>query len=271
MNGQNRPLTKPKQRMSASRRAGTTCSNCKTSTTNSVAAERPGRAGLQRLWPLLQTAQRLGVAARFDGTRVGADFTAFDQRNPRDAPASGGLRWCLSPMSEPVPVPVSVAVSVSVRPAGALLTMQPCSVRRQRRTVNRPITMKKEGIQTRNRKLSAKSKKKERYGIQEFIRPMEKVGFGFPGSNFAPGMSPYMAYQNNMQSMGNFAPQPTYSAMPSIGSLGIATSNGMSLLSVRAICSLVSFGLEYLQSVVVWPGLVWSGPDHLQSGPVSCG
>ena len=87
--------------------------------------------------------------------------------------------------------------------------------------------MKKEGIQTRNRKLSAKSKKKERYGIQEFIRPMEKVGFGFPGSNFTPGMSPYMAYQNNMQSMGNFAPQPTYSAMPSIGSLGIATSNGM--------------------------------------------
>lgn len=87
--------------------------------------------------------------------------------------------------------------------------------------------MKKEGIQTRNRKLSAKSKKKERYGIQEFIRPMEKVGFGFPGSNFASGMSPYMAYQNNMQTMGNFAPQPAYSAMPSIGGLGIATSNGM--------------------------------------------
>ena len=82
-------------------------------------------------------------------------------------------------------------------------------------------------LSANQKKSAAKSKKKERYGIQEFIRPMEKVGFGFPGSNFTPGMSPYMAYQNNMQSMGNFAPQPTYSAMPSIGSLGIATSNGM--------------------------------------------
>ncbi|XP_037092438.1 GATA-binding factor 2-like [Pollicipes pollicipes] len=150
MNGQNRPLTKPKQRMSASRRAGTTCSNCKTSTTT--------------LW----------------------------RRNGQGEPVCNA-----------------------------------CGLYYKLHNVNRPITMKKEGIQTRNRKLSAKSKKKERYGIQEFIRPMEKVGFGFPGSNFAPSMAPYMAYQNNMQSMGNFAPQPTYSAMPSIGSLGIATSNGM--------------------------------------------
>ncbi|KYM94935.1 GATA-binding factor 3 [Cyphomyrmex costatus] len=33
MNGQNRPLIKPKRRLSAARRAGTSCANCKTATT----------------------------------------------------------------------------------------------------------------------------------------------------------------------------------------------------------------------------------------------
>ncbi|CAG2106481.1 unnamed protein product [Medioppia subpectinata] len=33
MNGQNRPLIKPKRRLSAARRAGTSCANCKTTTT----------------------------------------------------------------------------------------------------------------------------------------------------------------------------------------------------------------------------------------------
>ncbi|KZS03427.1 GATA binding protein [Daphnia magna] len=33
MNGQNRPLIKPKRRLSAARRAGTTCANCKTTMT----------------------------------------------------------------------------------------------------------------------------------------------------------------------------------------------------------------------------------------------
>uniref|UniRef100_H2Z8S8 GATA-type domain-containing protein n=1 Tax=Ciona savignyi TaxID=51511 RepID=H2Z8S8_CIOSA len=82
MNGQNRPLIKPKKRLSAARRAGTSCSNCSTTTTT--------------LW----------------------------RRN-----ASGD--------------PVCNACGLYYKLHG----------------VNRPLTMKKEGIQTRNRKISTKLKK----------------------------------------------------------------------------------------------------------------
>ncbi|XP_030370985.1 GATA-binding factor C [Scaptodrosophila lebanonensis] len=93
MNGQNRPLIKPKRRLtlqslqSAAKRAGTSCANCKTTTTT--------------LW----------------------------RRN-----ASG----------EPV--------------------CNACGLYYKLHNVNRPLTMKKEGIQTRNRKLSSKSKKKKGLG-----------------------------------------------------------------------------------------------------------
>lgn len=39
--------------------------------------------------------------------------------------------------------------------------------------VPRPLTMKKDGIQTRNRKLSAKSKKK-RGSVMDFFSPFDK-------------------------------------------------------------------------------------------------
>ncbi|XP_055543803.1 transcription factor GATA-3-like isoform X3 [Wyeomyia smithii] len=89
MNGQNRPLIKPKRRLvsslqSAARRAGTSCANCKTTTTT--------------LW----------------------------RRN------QGGEPVCNA-----------------------------CGLYYKLHNVNRPLTMKKEGIQTRNRKLSSKSKKKK--------------------------------------------------------------------------------------------------------------
>ncbi|KAJ8249920.1 hypothetical protein COCON_G00231360 [Conger conger] len=85
MNGQNRPLIKPKRRLSAARRAGTACANCQTSTTT--------------LW----------------------------RRN-----ASGD--------------PVCNA----------------CGLYFKLHNINRPMTMKKEGIQTRNRKMVGKSKKGRR-------------------------------------------------------------------------------------------------------------
>ncbi|KAJ6640220.1 GATA-binding factor C [Pseudolycoriella hygida] len=90
MNGQNRPLIKPKRRLSlqsAARRAGTSCANCKTTTTT--------------LW----------------------------RRNQSGEPVCNA-----------------------------------CGLYYKLHNVNRPLTMKKEGIQTRNRKLSSKSKKKKGMG-----------------------------------------------------------------------------------------------------------
>ncbi|XP_068598490.1 endothelial transcription factor GATA-2b [Brachionichthys hirsutus] len=85
MNGQNRPLIKPKRRLSAARRAGTCCANCQTSTTT--------------LW----------------------------RRNAHGDPVCNA-----------------------------------CGLYFKLHNVNRPLTMKKEGIQTRNRKMSNKSKKNKR-------------------------------------------------------------------------------------------------------------
>ncbi|XP_071504741.1 GATA-binding factor 2-like [Diadema antillarum] len=81
MNGQNRPLIKPKRRLSA-KRTGTSCANCQATTTT--------------LW----------------------------RRNPNGDPVCNA-----------------------------------CGLYYKLHGVNRPLTMKKEGIQTRNRKLSSKSKK----------------------------------------------------------------------------------------------------------------
>uniref|UniRef100_A0A3P8UWU6 GATA binding protein 2 n=1 Tax=Cynoglossus semilaevis TaxID=244447 RepID=A0A3P8UWU6_CYNSE len=87
MNGQNRPLIKPKRRLSAARRAGTCCANCQTTTTT--------------LW----------------------------RRNANGDPVCNA-----------------------------------CGLYYKLHNVNRPLTMKKEGIQTRNRKMSNKSKKSKRGG-----------------------------------------------------------------------------------------------------------
>ncbi|KAG5282093.1 hypothetical protein AALO_G00052130 [Alosa alosa] len=90
MNGQNRPLIRPKKRLVVSKRVGTQCANCHTSTTT--------------LW----------------------------RRN-----ASG----------EPV--------------------CNACGLYFKLHNVNRPLTMKKDGIQTRNRKVSSKSRKGKRGCLSE--------------------------------------------------------------------------------------------------------
>lgn len=86
MNGSNRPLIKPKRRLSAARRAGTSCANCHTTQTT--------------LW----------------------------RRNANGEPVCNacGLYWKLH-------------------------------------AVNRPLSMKKDGIQTRNRKVSSKTKKGKKH------------------------------------------------------------------------------------------------------------
>ncbi|KAF2359614.1 Zinc finger GATA-type [Trinorchestia longiramus] len=132
MNGQNRPLIKPKQRMSAQRRAGTSCANCKTTTTT--------------LW----------------------------RRNHNGEPVCNacGLYYKLH--------------NVSIR----------------RRNVSRPMSMKKEGIQTRNRKLSSKSKKKKGLlGFPDMLRDKNGPGgagfggFGSPAGGFS---AMYSMYGNHM-------------------------------------------------------------------------
>ncbi|XP_033858547.1 GATA-binding factor 2-like isoform X2 [Acipenser ruthenus] len=85
MNGQNRPLIRPKKRLIVSKRAGTQCANCHTSTTT--------------LW----------------------------RRNSSGEPVCNA-----------------------------------CGLYFKLHNVNRPLTMKKDGIQTRNRKVSSKSKKSKK-------------------------------------------------------------------------------------------------------------
>ncbi|XP_045474301.1 GATA-binding factor C-like isoform X3 [Harmonia axyridis] len=115
MNGQNRPLIKPKRRLSlqsAARRAGTSCANCKTTTTT--------------LW----------------------------RRNQNGEPVCNA-----------------------------------CGLYYKLHNVNRPLTMKKEGIQTRNRKLSSKSKKKKSGGSCLSLGSMMGDKSGFGGGGFGGGMS----------------------------------------------------------------------------------
>ncbi|XP_066528540.1 GATA binding protein 1a [Hoplias malabaricus] len=121
MNGQNRPLIRPKKRLIVSKRAGTQCANCQTSTTT--------------LW----------------------------RRNTNGEPVCNA-----------------------------------CGLYFKLHNVNRPLTMKKDGIQTRNRKVSSRNKKgKKSVGAEfypELVPPMaqdECVGaFTLP-----PG--PLLSYSTN--------------------------------------------------------------------------
>ncbi|XP_065155251.1 GATA-binding factor C isoform X1 [Atheta coriaria] len=190
MNGQNRPLIKPKRRLSlqslqsAARRAGTSCANCKTTTTT--------------LW----------------------------RRNQNGEPVCNA-----------------------------------CGLYYKLHNVNRPLTMKKDGIQTRNRKLSSKSKKKKSGGtclslggmMSDMMKPLDSKG-AFGGGGFGGGMGgghphlnpaihPHHAMSHWYQHGGH--PQGFVSAPPppapppaasyhhhmsslSAAGLGLTTSNGMS-------------------------------------------
>ncbi|XP_068238509.1 GATA-binding factor 2-like [Palaemon carinicauda] len=161
MNGQNRPLIKPKQRMSAQRRAGTSCANCKTSTTT--------------LW----------------------------RRNPNGEPVCNA-----------------------------------CGLYYKLHSVNRPLTMKKEGIQTRNRKLSSKSKKKKcMLGFPDMLKPLDKsgfVGFGTSSSGFG-SMSHYM-YGSQMHTTsvtGGFMPSapPVHTMSSSLGGLALSSTSQIQIPS----------------------------------------
>ncbi|XP_073496530.1 erythroid transcription factor isoform X1 [Phyllobates terribilis] len=121
MNGQNRPLIRPKKRLIVSKRAGTQCSNCHTSTTT--------------LW----------------------------RRNTNGDPVCNA-----------------------------------CGLYYKLHNVNRPLTMKKEGIQTRNRKVSSKSKKKKQQtpdGLYDPLKnaPEDQAMYQF-GPILLPGQIPSMGH-----------------------------------------------------------------------------
>ncbi|XP_041035532.1 GATA-binding factor 2-like [Carcharodon carcharias] len=123
MNGQNRPLIRPKKRLIVSKRAGTQCANCHTSTTT--------------LW----------------------------RRNISGDPVCNA-----------------------------------CGLYYKLHNVNRPLTMKKDGIQTRNRKVSNKSKKvkKNQEHFGELAKDLAEEGPSFPLSS--------ATFQSHMTSIGHMVP-----------------------------------------------------------------
>ncbi|CBY20022.1 unnamed protein product [Oikopleura dioica] len=126
MNGHNRPLIKPKKRLSAARRAGTSCSNCHTTQTT--------------LW----------------------------RRNSNGDPVCNA-----------------------------------CGLYYKLHGVNRPLTMKKEGIQTRNRKISTKLKKAQKdQRLDSNFRFLDRSlawggAYGMAPGPFHPGF-PSMAQQHGL-------------------------------------------------------------------------
>ncbi|KAJ8257780.1 hypothetical protein GJAV_G00189610 [Gymnothorax javanicus] len=146
MNGQNRPLIRPKKRMIVSKRAGTQCANCHTSTTT--------------LW----------------------------RRNANGEPVCNA-----------------------------------CGLYFKLHNVNRPLTMKKDGIQTRNRKVSSKNKKvKKSGGVDMYADPHRGSTADQHLSPYSLGASPLLSYghgQHLLPQSPNLYSSPTlpYSYHPTTG------------------------------------------------------
>lgn len=120
MNGQNRPLIRPKKRLIVSKRAGTLCANCNTSTTT--------------LW----------------------------RRNANGEPVCNA-----------------------------------CGLYYKLHNVNRPLTMKKDGIQTRNRKVSSKNKKSKKAAMLEPYSEMPQSSLEDNGGGFSLGPGTLLTYSHS--------------------------------------------------------------------------
>ncbi|MPC30828.1 GATA-binding factor C [Portunus trituberculatus] len=141
----------------------------------------------------------------------------------------------------PVWRPTAANLTLMEHPA---LTSQPA--RRPRRPISlprvaRPLSMKKEGIQTRNRKLSSKSKKKKgMLGFPDMLKPLDKGGFGgfgTGGSGFG-SMSHYMygGQMHGSSMAGGFMSAPPMHGMSAmsggLGSLGLSSAAAASAASL---------------------------------------
>ncbi|XP_007574605.1 transcription factor GATA-3 isoform X3 [Poecilia latipinna] len=139
MNGQNRPLIKPKRRLSAARRAGTSCANCQTTTTT--------------LW----------------------------RRNANGDPVCNA-----------------------------------CGLYFKLHNINRPLTMKKEGIQTRNRKMSSKSKKskKSQDNMDEFSKSLMDKSSSFSPAALSRHMSSFPPFSHSSHMLTTPTPMHPSSSLP---------------------------------------------------------
>ncbi|XP_036373523.1 transcription factor GATA-3 isoform X2 [Megalops cyprinoides] len=139
MNGQNRPLIKPKRRLSAARRAGTSCANCQTTTTT--------------LW----------------------------RRNANGDPVCNA-----------------------------------CGLYYKLHNINRPLTMKKEGIQTRNRKMSSKSKKskKSHDSMDEFSKSLMDKNSSFSPTALSRHMSSFPPFSHSGHMLTTPTPMHPSSSLP---------------------------------------------------------
>uniref|UniRef100_A0A672GDQ2 GATA binding protein 3 n=1 Tax=Salarias fasciatus TaxID=181472 RepID=A0A672GDQ2_SALFA len=139
MNGQNRPLIKPKRRLSAARRAGTSCANCQTTTTT--------------LW----------------------------RRNANGDPVCNA-----------------------------------CGLYYKLHNINRPLTMKKEGIQTRNRKMSSKSKKskKSQDSMDDFSKSLMDKSSSFSPAALSRHMSSFPPFSHSSHVLTTPTPMHPSSSLP---------------------------------------------------------
>ncbi|XP_033845589.1 transcription factor GATA-3 isoform X2 [Periophthalmus magnuspinnatus] len=139
MNGQNRPLIKPKRRLSAARRAGTSCANCQTTTTT--------------LW----------------------------RRNANGDPVCNA-----------------------------------CGLYYKLHNINRPLTMKKEGIQTRNRKMSSKSKKskKSQDNMEDFSKSLMDKSSSFSPAALSRHMSSFPPFSHSSHMLTTPTPMHPSSSLP---------------------------------------------------------
>jgi len=178
MNGQNRPLIKPKRRLSSSRREGTSCANCKTTATT--------------LW----------------------------RRNQNGEPVCNA-----------------------------------CGLYYKLHNVPRPLTMKKDGIQTRNRKLSAKSKKK-RGSVMDFFAPFDTKPFATFGSHMG-GMSSHLG-----------SPMSSYYGASMSGMSGLSTNFGMpvSMYSGQAAAVQSAMSMSSMAGMSSMSGLSSSGLGSISQG-----
>lgn len=94
--------------------------------------------------------------------------------------------------------------------------------------VNRPLTMKKEGIQTRNRKLSSKSKKKKGGSLPgsclsltgvmgDMMKPLDPTGSKYGGFSSPHAFNSHHAMNHYIYQHGNIHPQAHFSPPPPPG------------------------------------------------------
>ncbi|XP_026163469.1 GATA binding protein 1a [Mastacembelus armatus] len=137
MNGQNRPLIRPKKRLIVSKRAGTLCANCHTSTTT--------------LW----------------------------RRNANGEPVCNA-----------------------------------CGLYFKLHNVNRPLTMKKDGIQTRNRKVSNKNKKGKKAAMLEQYSEVSQPATLDDSGPFSLGPGTLLTYSHTPHLIPAPSPLHTPASLP---------------------------------------------------------